>query len=291
MENQLLKGNIKSCWKKFCCLPLINKILTPKPRVAVIRMSGVIADGAVRRSGISHSKYAPLIEKAFGVHNLEAVALVINSPGGAPAQSSLIAGHVRKLAEEKPVYTFIEDVAASGGYWLACAGDEIYAQESSVVGSVGVISSSFGLDEFIKKHDISRRVYTSGRDKSFLDPFLPEKEADISRLKKAQKDIHEGFKRWVKERRGDNLKGKESELFEGGFWTGSQALEKGLIDGIGEMREKMREKFGKKVKFEELHPEKKLIPSLLRGEVRSREWLLEAIEAAEERATWSRFGL
>jgi signal peptide peptidase SppA len=293
MDTQSLKETVKKFIKEFLNLPLIEKILHPGPRVAVLRLSGIIADHTMRRAGISHARYSRLIEKAFAMSKLEAVALVINSPGGAPAQSSLIASHIRRLSEEKkkPVFAFVEDVAASGGYWLACAGDEIYVQESSIVGSIGVISASFGLDEFIKKHDITRRMHTSGKDKSFLDPFLPEKEGDVTRLKKIQSEIHASFKDWVKERRGKKLKGTERELFEGNFWSGSQAIEKGLADDMGEMRAIMCGKFGDKVRFSELQPEKKLIPSFLRSETRHDEMLHEALDIIEEKVNWSRFGL
>ncbi|NCC22433.1 MAG: S49 family peptidase [Alphaproteobacteria bacterium] len=269
-------------------------MLASKRKVAVLRLSGVIADSTVRRSGISHAKLARQIEKAFRLPGLEAAALQINSPGGSPAQSALIAGHIVRLAreKEKPVFAFVEDVAASGGYWLACAADEIYVQDSSIVGSIGVISAGFGLEDFIAKHGIHRRLHTSGKDKSFLDPFAPEKEKDVSRLKELQKDIHERFKDWVRERRGKILNGKESELFEGAFWTGRKAIELGIADDVGEMRAVLREKFGEDIKFVDLQPQKKLLPSFLRSEgALQADWARDLLEIAEDRASWQRFGL
>ena len=215
-------------------LPIIGGILKPKPRVAVIRLSGVISDGGAGRSTISHHRFEKAIAGAFEEYDLKAVLLVINSPGGSPAQSALVGDQIRRLADDNdvPVYAFVEDVAASGGYWLACAADEIYANETSIVGSIGVISSGFGMKELIEKYGVERRVHTSGKNKSFLDPFADEKPADVKRLKDIQWDLHETFIGWVKERRGDKLKGKDADLFDGRFWTGKQAMELGLIDGF-----------------------------------------------------------
>ena len=181
-------------------LPLIGGLLKPKPRVSVIRLSGVIADSGPGRGGISHHRYEKSIFYAFEEFDLQAVLLVINSPGGSPAQSSLIGDQIRRLSEEKevPVYAFVEDVAASGGYWLACAADEIYANETSIVGSIGVISASFGFKDVIEKYGIERRVHTSGKNKSFMDPFKDEKPADVKRLKGIQWELHETFIGWVK---------------------------------------------------------------------------------------------
>ena len=284
--------------KKICTfskdIPVVGSYLEPKPKVAVIRMSGVIADGAMmRRAGISYQKFEKVIEKAFEMMNLKAVALVLNSPGGSPAQCSLISAQVQRLAKEKdvPVYSFVEDVAASGGYWLAC-GEEIYAQSSSIVGSIGVISAGFGLEDFIKRYDIKRRVHTSGKDKSFLDPFKTEKAEDVARLKEVQRSIHEDFKNWVKERRGGALKGDDAELMEGAFWTGTDAQAKGLIDGIGSVESVMKEKFGEDIKLASCEPEKKWFSSLplMGGEARS-DLIYDALNVAEERTYWARFGL
>ncbi len=208
--------------------------------------------------------------------------------------STPLAARLRALAEEKdvPVYTFIEDVAASGGYWLACIGDEIYAQSTSIVGSIGVISGGFGLEDFIKRHDIKRRVYTAGRDKSFLDPFKPEKAEDIARLKHIQHAMHDDFKAWVHERRDPRLNGDESELMEGAFWTGRQALERGLIDGIGTVERVMKDKLGDETRFIDIVVEKKSLLSLLplmgaaRGDI-----MLDALDAVDAKTHWSRYGL
>lgn len=275
-------------------LPGIGEVLEPRPKVATIRFSGVIADTLVRKQGISFSRFSKAIDKAFSKSNLKAVALLINSPGGAAAQTSLIANHIRRLAEEKdvPVYAFVEDVAASGGYWLACAADEIYAQEASIIGSIGVISAGFGFEDFIEKHGIHRRLHTSGENKSFLDPFHPVKPEDVKRLKTIQGDIHESFKAWVLERRGEKLNGSEKTLFDGSFWTAGPAIEKGLINGIGDAQGVMHEKYGE-VRFIDVTPERKLpFPMSIMGSLATQESFAdEFIGALESRAYWSRYGL
>jgi len=275
-------------------LPVIGGIFKPKPKVAIIRMSGVIADAGMKRGGISHHKYRSSIEDAFDVFNLKAVALVINSPGGSPAQSQLIGDQIRRLADEKevPVYAFIEDVAASGGYWLACAADEIYGVSSSIAGSIGVISAGFGFKNLIEKHGVERRVHTSGKDKSFLDPFVEEKPADVKRLKGLQSDLHDIFKDWVRERRGDRLTAADKDVFEGQFWTADKAAELGIIDGIGEVRSFAKEKFGKTIRFAEFGPEKRFMPSLFGLDIKSSASIPEDIsEAIETKAAWGRFGV
>lgn len=296
MDDNFLKEDESRMTQYLRAIPLIGNWLDPQDSVAVLRMSGVIADSSMmRRAGINFKKFDKSIEEAFGVKRLKAVALIINSPGGAPAQCSLISAKIRKLASEKsvPVFAFVEDVAASGGYWLSCIGDEIYAQETSIVGSIGVISSGFGLDEFIKKYDVKRRIYTSGRDKSFLDPFKPEKAEDISRLKNLQGQMHQSFKEWVHERRDPRLMGEDSELMEGAFWTGKEAMEKGLIDGIGDVHSVLKEKFGDKIRVVECTPEKKgLLSSFLPfGDSEAGFDAGSIIEIAEERSAWNRFGL
>ncbi len=291
-----VKSKVCATCDKVSGLPIIGGLLKPKPKVAVIRLSGVIADNAVGRGGISHQKYEKIIEEAFDTYNLKAVALVINSPGGSPAQSALVADHIRRLADEKevPVFAFVEDVAASGGYWLACAADEIYANGASIVGSIGVISASFGFKDFINKHGIERRIQTSGKDKSFMDAFSDIKPEDVKRLKALQSDLHSGFIDWVKTRRGERLSGKDSEVFEGQFWTAGKALELGLIDGMGEAkswcRAHFKEEFEEKIKFEEFYPEKKLVPSLLGAQLHSN-LAQDAIETLETKAVWGRYGL
>lgn len=271
-------------------VPVIGDIFCNKSKVAVIRMSGVISDTAVRKNGISHTKYTKTIEKALSIKKLGALALVINSPGGSPAQASLIASHIKRLARKKeiPVYTFVEDVAVSGGYWLACAADEIYAQESSIIGSVGVISAGFGFEDFIEKYNVHRRVYTAGKDKSFMDPFSPEKDSDVEKLRSIQEKIHAGFIKWVKERRGEVLKGDDTTLFEGNFWTGEQAIELGLIDGIGEMHEILQEKYGESIRFVEIKTDRTWYQQFLGSKA---DWVNELITAIEDRTIWSKFGL
>ncbi len=297
MDNQSedLFEVIKKALRNARKAPPFKWIFVSKPRIAVLRFSGVIADnGAMWRGAISHAKCAKLIEKAFKVPDLEAVALVINSPGGASAQASLISSQILKLSQEKekPVYAFVEDVAASGGYWLACTADEIYTQESSIVGSIGVISAGFGFEDFIKRYDIHRRIHTVGKDKAFLDPFEPEKDGDLKRLTRIQKSIHETFKDWVKERRGAVLKGKLNAIMEGDFWTGREAADLGLTDGIGDMRSVLEEKYGDKVKFVEIQQEKKFFSSFLpMGQESRAEWIYDAMEAVENRTVWQRFGL
>lgn len=273
---------------------------TRTPTVPVLRFTGPIGMATPLKPGISLAAYAGAIAKAFDASKLPSVAVLINSPGGSPVQSNLIFKRIRQLAEEKKkrVYVFCEDVAASGGYFLAIAGDEIYADPSSIVGSIGVISSSFGFVEAIDKLGIERRVYTAGLNKSQLDPFLPEKPDDIARLKALQLDIHDVFIGLVKERRLGKLKAPDAELFSGAFWTGAKAAEFGLIDGIADVRSKMQDLHGEKVQLKVFEPEK---PGLL-GRMRkfSSETSVDGhglafasdlVSAIEARALWSRFGL
>lgn len=272
-----------------------------QPIVPVLRLSGVIAasGGPLSGASLSLAALAGPIEKAFNTSKLPAVAIIINSPGGSPVQSNLIFRRIRALATEKKkkVYVFCEDVAASGGYYLAIAGDEIYSDPSSIIGSIGVISAGFGFDKAIDKLGIDRRVYTAGLSKSTLDPFLPEKSDDIERIKSLQRDIHDVFIGAVKERRGGKIKGPDGELFSGAFWSGPRALEFGLIDGITDVRSKMRELFGDKVKLQlvTLKPPGLLsrfmrLPSfeMASASCSLTEGTLSAIEA---RALWSRYGL
>ncbi len=274
-------------------IPWMGEIINPTDKVAVIRMAGVIADSSqMRRAGINFNKYKESIEKAFELPRTKAVAITINSPGGAPAQCSVLSSLIQKLSHEKniPVFTFVEDVAASGGYWLACLGDEIYAQETSIVGSIGVISASFGLEGFIKKHDVERRIHTSGRDKSFLDPFKPERAEDVARLKGIQAEMHDIFKDWVRTQRGIRLKGTDAELMEGAFWTGKTAVNLGLIDGIGDIACVMRDKFGEDIKFVDFSPEKKSWFTQLIPMPDAKIDIGDILDKAEERSLWARFG-
>ncbi|MGI9523245.1 MAG: S49 family peptidase [Hyphomicrobiaceae bacterium] len=222
-----------------------------RPTVPVLRFNGPIGMATPLRPGLSIGTLAGPIERAFSMSKLPGVAIIINSPGGSAVQSSLILQRIRQLADEKKkkVYVFCEDVAASGGYYLAVAGDEIYADQSSIIGSIGVIAATFGFDKAIEKLGIDRRIYTAGRSKSTLDAFMPEKEEDVDRIKAVQRDIHSAFIDVVKHRRTGRLKAADEDLFTGAFWSASQALEYGLIDGIGNVRGKMRELFGDTVRL------------------------------------------
>jgi len=276
----------------------------PKPVVAVVRLSGVISDrSGISRSGLSAAGLVTVLETAFKMPNLKAVALAINSPGGSPVQSSLIGKRIRALAEEHevPVIAFAEDVAASGGFWLACAADEIYADDSSVIGSIGVISAGFGFQNAIKKLGVERRVYTAGEMKSTLDPFLREKPDDIERLAELQQDVFNAFKEMVRERRKDKLNASEDELFTGAFWTGRRALEMGLIDGLGELTSVMQERYGDKVRFRPVEQRQNWLKQKLGFGMTSRNWpsskgamssiVDEVLVAIEERGLWNKFGL
>ncbi len=293
MSEEIDQETLKKFRSFMRSVPFIGKHFEDRPKVSVIRLSGVIMDSA-RRSSISFARVSKQIEKAFDKPGVVAVALAINSPGGSAGQSSLIANEIRHWAEEKnlPVYAFVEDVAASGGYWLACAADEIYAQPVSIVGSIGVISASFGFEDFIKKHDIHRRLHTSGHEKSMLDPFLPEKSEDVERLSALQKDLHNCFIDWVRERRGHMLKAADRTLFEGRFWTAQTALELGLIDGMQDMRGFLTSKYGDRVKLIDISTEKRLfaLPSpLMQADMSGiGDELLQSIES---RSVWARYGL
>ncbi len=254
------------------------KLFKSEPKIAVIRLVGAIGTG---RNSLTDAGLAPLIEKAFAKGKPKAVALQINSPGGSPAQSALIAAHIRRLAAEKElkVYAFVEDVAASGGYWLATAADEIYSDDNSIIGSIGVISASFGFHELLKTHGIERRVYTAGEDKSMLDPFRPEREEDIVRLKDLQARIHMNFIAQVRRRRGDKLAGEN--LFTGEIWVGQQAVDNGLIDGLGHMVPVMKDLFGDKTTFR-VYGQKKGLLARFGASI---------LAQIEERSLWARFGL
>ena len=254
------------------------------PTVAIVRLQGVIAGGS--RGTLNDRALAGVIEKAFSKGKPVAVALEVNSPGGSPVQSSLIGARIRRLAAEKdvPVIAFVEDVAASGGYWLAAAADEIYADPSSVVGSIGVISAGFGAHELLAKQGVERRVYTAGKSKSMLDPFRPEKPEDVERLKGLLDDIHTNFINHVKERRGGKLDA-EADLFTGEVWLAEKAKALGLVDGIGHLKPMMEKRFGDKVKFRRYGVRKPLF-SRLGAQV-----LDDAVSTIEERAAYARFGL
>jgi signal peptide peptidase SppA len=272
------------------------------PIVPVLRFTGPIGFATPLRPSLSIAAMAGAIERAFSVSKTPTVAVVVNSPGGSPVQSNLIFRRLRQLAEEKKkkIYVFCEDVAASGGYYLALSGDEIYADASSIVGSIGVISAGFGFDKAIAKLGIDRRVYTSGRSKGLLDAFQPEKAEDIDRLKAIQRDVHDVFIGIVKDRRAGRLKGLDGELFSGAFWSAAKALELGLIDGVSDLRSKMRELHGNKVRLKLVvqAPASLLarflrLPRISPGPTEGLPFAFsdDLLSAIEARALWSRYGL
>jgi signal peptide peptidase SppA len=273
------------------------------PVVPVLRLTGAIGMVTPLRPGLSIASLAEPLQKAFEMSKTPSVALIVNSPGGSAVQSSLILKRIRALAVEhkKKVHVFCEDVAASGGYYIAIGGDEIFAEPSSIVGSIGVISSGFGFVEAIDKLGIERRVYTAGRSKAILDPFLPQKAEDIERLAVLQRDAHDVFIGAVKERRAGKLKAPDTELFSGAFWSGKQALEFGLIDGITDVRTRMRELYGESVKLKVVpverpgllaklrrSPSLEAVSSLTGGKTILTDEVLSTIET---RALWARYGL
>lgn len=272
------------------------------PVVPVIRLAGVIGSGggALRGAALSFQGLNSSIERAFKVKGAKAVALVINSPGGSPVQSALIGNRIRTLAAEHelPVIAFIEDVGASGGYWLALAADEVFADPNSIVGSIGVISAGFGFVDTIEKLGVERRVYTAGQSKSLLDPFRPEDPEGVARLKTIMEECHANFRAWVRERRGELLKGEDSDLFEGQVWTGRQAREIGLIDGLGHLHDVLKERFGEDLKLPLMTKPKPWWQRRLRvggtapgvDVTAPRAWIDAALDSLEERALWARFG-
>ncbi|OED46492.1 S49 family peptidase [Leisingera sp. S232] len=261
-------------------LPFLKR----QPLVAVVRLNGAI--GMPGRGSLSDAALAPVLERAFRKGKPAAVALEINSPGGSPVQSSLIGARIRRLSEELdiPVYAFVEDVAASGGYWLAAAADEIWADASSVLGSVGVISAGFGAHVLLARQGVERRIYTAGESKSMLDPFRPESPDDVKRLKVILNDIHANFIDHVTERRGPKLKTDEN-LFTGEIWLARRAEELGLIDGIGHLKPKMKERFGEKARFRRYGLKKPLLSRF------GMQVAQDALTGIEERAEYARFGL
>lgn len=269
------------------------------PIVPVIRLHGTIgAFGSPLQRGqtLSADGLASAIDRAFATKHAKAVALSINSPGGSAVQSSLIARHIRRKAEEKdmPVLAFIEDVGASGGYWLACAGDEIFADQASIVGSIGVITAGFGFVDAIRKLGVERRVYTAGKEKALLDPFQPQDEDGIARLRAIQRDAHEAFRDMVRTRRGERLSAPESELFDGRVFSGKQGKDVGLIDTLGSLNEVLRERFGPKVRMPVINTRKTWWPRRLLGggsEAHALHALDVALDRIEQRMLWARYGL
>lgn len=263
------------------------------PVVAILPLEGVIGSGSRFSTALNLAGIEDKINQAFDVFNVKAVALAVNSPGGSPVQSELIMRRIQKISQEKkiPVYAFAEDVAASGGYLISLAADEIYAHEASIIGSIGVISAGFGFNKAIEKIGVDRRIYAAGDNKSILDPFQPEKAKDIKLLKEMQKEIHEFFKNLVKERRGDKLKGTQKVMFSGQFWAGKEAVKLGLIDGIGDIHTVCKEKLGKRTKFKRIREEKSFIKGLLGMSATKPRISDEILATLESRSLWGRFGL
>jgi len=258
--------------------------LKKKPTVAVVRLQGAIGTGG--RMALSDQSLRPLLERAFRKGKPVAVALEINSPGGSPVQSSLIGARIRRLSQEceVPVFAFTEDVAASGGYWIASAADEIHADPSSILGSIGVISAGFGAHVFLQRQGIERRVHTAGRSKSMLDPFRPENEEDVARLNRLLGQLHDTFIAQIKDRRGAKL-ADDPDLFTGEVWIGKAACEVGLADGIGHLVPVMKDRFGDKVRFRRYEQKRRLLPRL--GATLAQ----DALATIDERAAFARFGL
>jgi serine protease SohB len=272
-----------------------------RPVVPVVRLTGIVGFSTPLRPGLTLAGLARTLERAFTIRQTAAVAIAVNSPGGSPVQSHLIFRRIRQLAEQyqRRVIAFIEDAGASGGYMIACAADEIVADQHSIVGSIGVVGGSFGFDKLIGKLGIERRLYTSGEHKAMLDPFLPENLDDVERLKKLQREIHDDFIALVKSRRAGKLTDAEDDLFSGAYWTGRRALELGLVDSIGDLRSVLRERFGDKVVTPLVSAERGWLGRRLLGTVGEAAFAApaglavaeELISALEARAIWARYGL
>jgi signal peptide peptidase SppA len=270
--------------------------------VPVVRLSGVIGAVTPLRPGMSLTGVAKTLERAFATRNAKAVALMINSPGGSPVQSRQIYLRIRQLAAEKklPVLVFVEDVAASGGYMIACAGDEIFCDPSSILGSIGVVGGAFGFQDLIKKIGVERRLYTAGEHKAMLDPFLPENPEDVARVKALQREIHAIFIALVKQSRGGRLKGADHVLFTGEYWAGETSVSLGLADAIGDLRSTLRARYGDKVLTPVIAPATGMLSNLLgrrsagAGTLTSLDGIAglpdELISALEIRAIWAKFG-
>ena len=269
-----------------------------KKIIPVVHISGVIGNIGGLRNGVTISSVENLLEKAFKIKNVPAVAIIINSPGGSPVQSSLIYKRIRSLASKKKVKVifFVEDVAASGGYYIACAGDEIYVDENSIIGSIGVIYASFGFEKLIKKYGIERRIFTTGKYKSILDSFQKQKLSDVKKLKSVQMEIFKNFKNVVLESRNRKINRKNQNIFSGGFWVGKEAIKLGLVDGIGDLKTTMEKKFGKKLKYLVIKPKKSFVKSILSKSFFSKEFvdtkkiISDIIAYMESRNIWGRYG-
>jgi len=287
------------------CLKALHPVLPRRfrgdiPVVPVVRLTGVIGFSTPLRPGITLSSVAKVLERAFTWRHGRAVALVINSPGGSAVQSHLVYNRIRQLSaeNERPAIAFVEDVAASGGYMIACAADEIVADPSSIVGSIGVIGASFGFAKLIDKIGVERRIYTSGINKAMLDPFLPENPEHVERLKAIQDDIHASFIELVKSRRGTKLNGPDSALFSGEYWAARKGMEFGLVDRIGDVRATLRERYGDKVEMPLVSPARSLFGRTTPGVGAGLDGLIgrpgigdEIVSTLEARAMWARYGL
>ena len=272
--------------------------LKKKKIVPVVYMSGIIGNVGALKNGITISSTQDLLEKAFKIKYSAAVALIINSPGGSPTQSSLIYKRIKKLAKKNKtkVIFFVEDVAASGGYYIACAGDEIYVDENSIVGSIGVIYTSFGFDKLIKKYGIERRIFTTGKYKSILDSFQKQKLSDVKKLKSIQSEIFKNFKEVVLKSRGKKINIQNKNIFSGSFWAGKEAVKLGLVDGIGDLNTIMEKKFGEKIKYIPIKPKKSFLKGVLsrssyfKDLVDTKETISDMMEYMESRNIWGRYG-
>lgn len=276
---------------------LPSRFQAQHPVVPVVRLSGAIGAVMPFRAGLSLASCAPMLDRAFSMPRIEAVAVVVNSPGGSPVQSHLIYRRIRAHAEEKgvPVIVFVEDAAASGGYMLACAGDEIFADPSSLVGSIGVVSAGFGFERLLERLGVERRVHTAGQDKAMLDPFRPERPQDVDRLKAIQAQVHEMFSGLVQARRGGRLRAEAGMLFSGAVWAGEEALRLGLIDGLGDLRSVLRERYGDKVQLRPIPPARPSLLARFLGRASPPQITLidpeDIVSVLEQRAAWARFGL
>ena len=287
------------------CLKAMHPVLPRRfrgdiPVVPVVRLTGVIGFSTPLRPGLTLASVAKVLDRAFTWRRGRAVALVINSPGGSAVQSHLIFSRIRQLAaeNERPVIAFVEDVAASGGYMIACAADEIVADPSSIVGSIGVIGASFGFAKLIDKIGIERRIYTAGTNKAMLDPFLPENPEHVERLKAIQQEIHGSFIELVQSRRGAKLAGPASALFSGEYWAARRGTELGLVDRIGDLRATLRERYGETVEMPLVSPPRSLFGRTTPGVAQGIDALIERpgigdelVSTLEARALWARYGL
>ncbi|MDF2095018.1 S49 family peptidase [Aquibaculum arenosum] len=271
----------------------IPALRNPPPVVSLVRLNGVIGHVGPLRNGLTLESLREPLDRAFAPKRLDAVALAINSPGGSPVQSALIAERIRELADEKKVrvLAYIEDVGASGGYWLASAADEILVDSSSVVGSIGVVSAGFGFPALLERLGVERRVETAGERKAMLDPFQPRDQAEVERLRGLLTELHENFKEQVRHRRKGRLKASEEELFSGEFWTGRKAVELGLADGLAHLHSDLRQRFGKKLVLRRTQRPRRWFSWRTAATGMPNDWADALLSAAEERALWARYGL